>query len=160
MWKQEVLRVLFFVVFFAIGAASLSGAIVCDELLNYYRNRQVLKSAEENTDRLKSLIADYNVLLQQFEDNPKIFERIAPAMLGTESADSNAVYPKATAELLAETKTAMAEESAKKSEEPAIAHLLARCNQPFHRAALFLAGAFLIIISFVCFGPAHEGHRK
>ncbi|MHC4114764.1 MAG: hypothetical protein ACYSSL_05530, partial [Planctomycetota bacterium] len=108
MWKQEILRVLFFVVFFAIGAASLSGAIVCDELLDYYRNRQILKSAEENTDRLKSLIADYNVLLQQFEDNPKIFERIAPAMLGTESADSNAVYPKATAELLAATKTALA----------------------------------------------------
>jgi hypothetical protein len=160
MWKQQVLRAIFFAVFFAIGAAALSGAIVCDELQDYYRNSQILKSAEENTERLKSLIADYNVLLQQFEDDPKIFERIAPAMLGTESADSNAIYPKATAELLAATKTALAEESGEKSEEPAIAHLLARCNRPFHRITLFLAGAFLIIISFVCFGPARQGHRK
>jgi hypothetical protein len=157
--RNTILRMFLFVVFFSIGTAALAGAILRDDLLRYYRNKQLLRSAEETLNKLESLNADYDVLLKQLEENPSLLERIAPATLGTEPADANTVYPKVTAEQLDAARKVLA----KDLEQPSRAEMpdwIARCSEPSKRIILFLAGALLILISFICFGPAKQSPRE
>jgi hypothetical protein len=153
MRKQNILRTFLFIVFFSIGASALSVSILCDDLVRYYRNNQLLKAAEESLRRLEVLNADYGALLEQLQKEPNAVERIAPATLGTELEVEGTIYPKATAEQLASAKKALSEEASRKVAEPAMPDWLVRCSKPPQRVILFLAGAFLILISFIWFGP-------
>ena len=154
MRRQDVIRTFLFVVFFSIAAASLSVSILCDELLRYYTSRQLLRAAEDALGRLESLNTDYDLLLQQLEEDPNLVRHIAPAALGAQPADGNAVYPRASAEQLAAARKALTEGSNQQSGEPVVPRWIVRCNRPTHRVILFLAGAFLVLISFIWFGPA------
>jgi len=152
--------VFLFVVFFSIGAAALSGSILCADLLQYYHNKGLLKAEEELSTRLKSLNADYDALLQQLRDDPNLIERIALVTLGKEADDANTIYPKATAEQLAAARKALTEETSSKPAETTLPLWLTRCREPRRRTMLFFAGAGLILISFICFGPAKEKTRE
>ena len=148
------MRTLLFVVFFSIGAAALSVSVLCDDLVRYYRNRQLLKADEASFNRLESLNADYYAVLEQVKKDPNLLKRIAPAMLGTEPDDEETIYPKATAEQLGAARKVLTEDSDRQVNEPMIPVWLARCSKPPQRITLFLAGTFLILISFMFFGPA------
>ena len=113
-----------------------------------------MKAKEELSNRLKSLNDDYDVLLQNLEKDPNLLERIAPLVLGTERNDTNIIYPKATEELLEAVKKALGEDSNQQFTEPVIPDWLIRCGEPIRRAILFLAGAFLVLISFIWLGFA------
>jgi len=154
MRKQKIVRMLLFIIFFSIGATALSGSILSDDLVRYYRNRQQLKAKEELSNRLKSLNIDYDALLGNLEKDPNLFERIASLVLGTERNDANTIYPKATEELLEAVKKALEEDSSQQSTEPVMPDWLVRCSEPRRRVILFLAGAFLVLISFICLGSA------
>ena len=162
MRRQDVIRTFLFVVFFSIAAASLSVSILCDELLRYYTSRQLLRAAEDALGRLESLNTDYDLLLQQLEEDPNLVRHIAPAALGAEAADGNAVYPRASAEQLASARKALTEGSNQPrfiGGEPRVPRWIVRCSRPTHRAVLFLAGAFLVLISFIWFGPAERAGK-
>jgi len=157
MWqRQNILRTFLFIVFFGIGAAVLSGSILCDDLVRYYRDKQLLKAAEESLNRLETLNADYAALLERLEQDPNIIKRIAPATLGTGPADANTVYPRATAEQLAAARRILAEDCEQRLSKTEVSVWLARCSEPRRRTGLFLGGAFLILISFILFGPARD----
>jgi cell division protein FtsB len=159
MQKQNILRTLLFVVFFGIGTAALTAATLYDDLLRYYRNKQLLKAEEETLKKLESLNADYDALLKQLKEDPALLERIAPATLGTEPNEPNTVYPKVATKQLDAARKVLA----KDSEQPSgvkIPEWLIRCNEPSKRITLFLAGAFLILISFMCFGTTKQNPRK
>ena len=160
MQRQDIVSVLLFIVFFAIGAASLSGAILCVDLIQYYRNRQLLRAAHESSSRLKSLNADYDVLLGQLEEDPNLIKRVAPAELGTEREDPNTIYPRATVEQLAAARKALVEESNRQPADSTIPALLNQCSEPRRRMMLFFAGAGLILTSFVFFGSASKRPLK
>jgi len=160
MQKQNIIQVVLFVVFFSIGAAALSGSVLCGDLLRYYRNRQLLRAAEGALEDLTMLNADYDALLGQLQSDPNVLKRIAPAILGTEPAEPNTVYPKASAEQLAAARRALAKDLERQLPETDIVDLLARCSGPPQRIVLFLAGASLILISFVCFGPAKQKSQE
>ena len=147
-------------VFFGIGAAALSGAIVCDDLLRHYQNRQLLRTAEENLERLTKLNADYDAVLRELKADPDVLKRLAPATLGTEPVDANTVYPRATAEQLAAARRALAKDTSGQPAAPQKTGWLERCSEPRRRIALFASGAFLILISFICFGPAAAEGEK
>jgi hypothetical protein len=158
--RNTILRMLLFVVFFSIGAAVLSGSILCDDLLRYYHSRQALKAAEVTLNRLKSLNVDYDVLLEQLRKDPDLVKRIAPATLGTEPVGANTIYPKATAEQLAAARKALTEDPNHKLAESEMPEWIIRCSKPPQRIMLFLAGAFLILISFIWFGPAGQKSQE
>lgn len=160
MRKQNIIHALLFVVFFSIGTAALGFSILCGDLLQYYRNRQLLRAAEESLEDLTMLNADYDALLGQLQSDPNELKRLAPATLGTEPAEPNTVYPKASAEQLAAARRALAKDLERQLPETDIVDLLARCSRPPQRTVLFLAGASLILISFVCFGPAKQKSRE
>ena len=159
MQGRNILRTFFFCAFFGIGAAALSGSVLCDVLLKFYRGKLLLHAQQQRTDDLKSLIADYNALLAEIEKDPNFAKRVAPATLGAEPNDEDTIYPRATVEQLQATRKILMEESNRKLDEPAVPRWLTRCSEPRRRIMLFVAGAFLILISFVCFGPAEQKNQ-
>jgi len=160
MRRQNIIRAFLFVVFFSIGAAALSGSILFADLLRYYNNRELLKAEKELSNQLRSLNTDYDALLQQLRDDPNLVERIAPATLGMEHNDVDTIYPKATAEQLAAARKALTEETSTEPADTTLPQWLTRCREPRRRTMLFFAGAGLILISFICFGPAKEKSQE
>lgn len=159
MSSHNALRALLFAAFFAAGTAALSGAVLCGELLTYYENRALLKAAENYTAQIKMLNGDYDVLLDQLQNDPNALKRIAQATLGKNVAPQpNTLYPKATAKQLAAARKTLGLQDSRysESEKVHVPDSLVRINQPLRRAALFLSGAFLIIISFAWFGPTRR----
>ena len=153
MQKQNIIRTFVFVIFAGIGAAALSSSILCNDLVGYYHNKILLKKAQESQQQLKSLITNYQALLSNLQKDPNLIKRTAPATLGAEPADTNAIYPNTTGELLAAAREALSENQSPKSAPPNLPTWLTRCCQPARRIILLIAGAFLILISFACFGP-------
>ena len=101
---------------------------------------------------------DYDAVLEQLKQNPELIEKLAPAVLGTEPADSNdtTVYPKANADNLAVIRKILAEDVNTDSNTPAIPDWLERSSDPRRRIILFMAGACLILISFDCFAAVKQ----
>lgn len=149
-----------FVVFFGVGAASLAISILCDDLVQYYRNKRLLTVTQQSLDKLESLNADYDVLLDQLEKDPDLVKRLAPATLGTEPEDANAVYPRATPEQLAAARQALTKDPNDQSAAPMLPDWLTRCSEPRRRITLFIAGSFLVLISFTCFTPKRQSKAK
>jgi hypothetical protein len=161
MQGQKIIRAVLFVVFFAIGAATMSSSILCEDLAQYYRNKQFLSESEDSLNRLRSLNTEYDELLEKWEQDPNfVVERVARATLGPEalsqSQDPNTAYPRATAQLLAAARRALKEDSnspSTKQAGPAMPRWLVRCRQRPSRITLFACGVILILTSFVCFRP-------
>jgi hypothetical protein len=149
-----------FVVFFSIGAASLSISILCDDLVQYYRNRRQLVVTQQSLEKLESLNADYDALLERLEDDPNLVKRLAPATLGTKPEDPNTVYPRATPEQIEAAQRALAKDPNDLSDAPTLPNWLARCSDSRRRLTLFIAGSFLVLISFTCFTPAKQSKSK
>ena len=157
MQGRKVIQAVLFFLLFSIGAASLSSSILCDDLIQYYQNKQLLRAAQKSLDRLKSLNADYDVLLKRLEENPNlVIERLAPATLGTKAQDPNTVYPKARSLQLAAARKALMEESNGQSAEAAMPQWLRRCRESQSRILLFVSGGGLVLTSFVCFRPSNS----
>ena len=157
MQGRKVIQAVFFFLFFGIGAASLSSSVLCDDLVQYYQNKQLLKSSQESLDRLKSLNSDYDILLERLKEDPNlVVERLAPVTLGTGPADANTVYPRARSQQLAAARKALMEESNGRSAEPIMPEWLNRSKKPSSRIMLFASGVVLILTSFVCFRPTRQ----
>ena len=157
---HAIVRAFLFLVFFSIGAAALSCSILYNDLLHYYTNRQLLRAAEESLNRLESLNADYDALLQQLQKDPNLFKRIAPPMLGTERDDQDTVYPEVTREQLAAARRVLTEDLNQQQARPMVPDWIIRCSKPSRRIILFVAGGFLILISFIWFGSTWHGSRE
>ncbi|KPL23800.1 MAG: hypothetical protein AMJ75_05375 [Phycisphaerae bacterium SM1_79] len=160
MQTRNIIRAILFVLFFSIGAAALSGSVLCDDLVQYYHNRQLLSAAQESLERLKLLNNDYDVLLSQLENDPNLVRRIARATVGPAPEDPNTVYPRATAELLAAARRALTEDPDPPAVEPVMPEWLSRCSEPRRKTMLFFSGVALILTSFICFGPAKQTPQK
>ena len=158
--RQNIIRVFLFVVFFSIGAAALSGSILFADLLRYYNKRELLKAEKVLSNRLKSLNADYDALLLQLRNDPNLIKRIALVTLGKEDNDANTIYPKATAEQLAAARKALTDQTSAEPADTTLPQWLTRCREPRRRIILFFAGAGLILISFICFGPVREKNEQ
>jgi hypothetical protein len=160
MQGTNVIRMILFVIFFSIGTASLGISILCDDLVQYYRNKRLLKVTQQSLNRLESLNTDYDVLLEQLKNDPNLIKRLAPATLGTEPEDANAVYPRVTDEQLAAVHRALEQDPNDLSAGPMLPEWLTRCSEPRRRITLFIAGSFLILISFTCFFPSRLTAKK
>ncbi len=160
MQSQSILHFLFFVVFFSVGAAALGGAVLCDDLILYCRNRRLISTAELSLNRLDSLNQEYDALLDELEKDPNLVKRIAPATLGTGPGDPNAVYPKAKVRELALARKALLDLAGRDEQGPAVPAWLQRCSEPSRKLGLFVAGAGLVLVSLVFFTPKRAGTSR
>lgn len=155
-----------FVLFFGVGAASLSSSILCEDLAQYYQNKQLLRQSQESLNQLRSLNTEYDVLLERWQQDPNfVVKRVARATLGPEAVsepqDPNTVYPRATAQLMAAARKVLNDDkktSTAEQAEPVMPRWLVRSRQRPSRITLFVCGVVLILTSFVCFRP--EGGRQ
>jgi len=158
MQGRNVVRAILFVLFFSIGAGSLSVSVLCDDLVEYYRNAELLRRAEESMDRLKSLDADYGVAIKRLQldpNDPNSVKHLAGVTLGPEHHEPNTAYPRATAKLLEAIEGVLTDESSRPDSGPSDSPLpwwLSRCNEPRRKMTLFFCGVVLILTSLVCFG--------
>jgi len=150
------MREILFYLFFIIGATALCSSILCDDLVHYYQNKELLGQAQESLDRLRSLNADYDLLLARLEEDPNLYKRLVPATLGPDPNlhDSNTVYPRAKAEQLAAARKALIGEPNESAAGATMPKWLSRASEPRRRTMLFISGVVLILTSFVCFRPA------
>ena len=162
MQVRNVIRATLFVLFFSIGAGSLSVSILSNDLVQHYQNTDLLREAEKSLDSLKSLNSDYAVVIERLQEDPNdpnAVKHLARVTLGPERQEPNTVYPRATAELLAAARRAiMADSNHPDSEqsEPAMPLWLSRCSEPRRKMALFICGVVLVLTSLVCFGPRRD----
>lgn len=151
--RHGFLYLLLFGVFFSIGAAALGGSVLCDDFIRHCRNKRLVADAQTSIERLESLNAEYDALLEHLESNPDLLQRIAPVTLGTEPADPNAIYPRARTGQLAAARKALLEPDEHEPAQPPIPTWLQRASDPPKRIVLFIAGAALVLISLACFTP-------
>ncbi len=150
------MRTILFIIFFIVGVVAVATSCLFPDLVKYYRDRQILHSLEESITKLESLNEKYDLLLQNIEKDPNLLSRVAPAVLGAEPLDANAVYPKVTAAELESAKAALEDISQIKESAPEIPNWLIRLSEIRRRIALFIAGTALVLLSFVCFGPSRK----
>ncbi len=160
MRSERVIRAIAFVAFFSIGAAVLSGTVLCDDLLEYFHNRNLLKQAEVHLEEMRSLNSDYDALLGELEADPNQLVRLAPATLGIEPNEPNTAYPRATADKLAAARIALSEEPNQPALTESAPEWLGSCCQWPRRHVLFFCGAALVLISFIFFGPTKKPSRS
>lgn len=160
MQAQNIIRTLLFIIFFAIGATALAGAILCDDLIEHYHNKHLLKELQTSIQKLDSVNTDYDVLLTQLEQDPNLIKRIAPATLGTEPNEPNTAYPRATAQKLAAARQALTEDTQQINNQTASPQWLSRCCRGRRRGVLFACGACLVLISFIFFGPTTSDSKS
>ena len=141
-----------FILFFSIGASALGLSVLCDDLIRYYRNVQLREAAQKAKEKLETFNEDYGSLLENIEQDPNFIRRIAPAVSGSEYLDSNAAYPRATAQELAAARKIIGDPN-EENTEPVIPAWLSRCSDPQKRMILFVSGIVLMLISFVSFRP-------
>ena len=154
------MRDILFIVFFTVGAAALCGAILSRELMKYFENTQLLEESTASVEKLESLISDYEELLRQRQDDPNLIKRIIAVTMGGEVNDPNTVYPKLTASELQAAKITLAKQQKEIKKKETIPEFIVRCNEPRRRIGLFLAGASLVMVSFICFGPVKKESKK
>jgi hypothetical protein len=151
MRRHAFLHFFFFMTFFSIGAGALGTAVLCNDFVQYCRDRQSLRDSELSLKHLESLNREYDALLQQLESDPDVLKRIAPVTLGTPPTDPNTAYPKARAEYLAGARKTLIEQAQQDPTPLEVPVWLQRCSEPAKRMMLFIAGASLVLISLVCF---------
>ncbi|MBN2181374.1 MAG: hypothetical protein JW715_05635 [Sedimentisphaerales bacterium] len=152
MQRPDIFRLVLFILFFSAGAASLGVSVLCEDLFEYYQNRQLVEATRQSLEKLKSLNDAYNMNLSLLEEDPNHLKRLAPAALGSESSDPNTVNPRVTARQLAAARKALTDPNSE-SIEPVIPAWLIRSSEPRKRMTLFFSGIALILISFICFRP-------
>ena len=157
---MRAMRAIVFVVFFGIGAAVLAATVLCDDFLEYFHNRNLLKQAEGRLEKLETLNADYDELLGRFENDPCQLARLAPATLGIEPNEPNTVYPRASVDKLAAARYALDEEPEQSAGDQTTPEWLGLCCRWPRRHILFFCGAGLVLIAFVFFGPAKRSSRS
>ena len=158
MQGQNAIRAVLFVVFFSIGAGSLSISILCEDLARYYSNAELVVEAEASLEKLKSLNEDYDAVIAMLRadpNDPNSVRHLARVALGPEHRDPNTVYPRATASQLAAARRVLAaysDDSVPVKARPSMPEWLRRCREPRRKLALFICGVVLILTSLVCFG--------
>lgn len=138
----------------------MCGSMFCEDLIRPYRNKQLLIADQQTVKRLKSLTDDYDALLKLLREDPNLVKRLASGTLGTDPPDQNTVYPTATPEQLNAARKALTEDSDRQISEPTLPHWLTRCSKGPQRIILFVAGAALILVSFIWFGSAKPPRQK
>lgn len=149
-------RYIFFCLFFSLGAGAMTLSFMAPELLANLKSIEYLNKTEYNNEKLKEMIDIYQRKIDMIENDPQALERLKRKTFGIEPSDDSTVFPKATLEELELADAALKTEINKPADNNKLAIYLERSAEPIAKKGLFLAGAALILISFVSFGTIKE----
>ncbi|MCK4959920.1 MAG: hypothetical protein KAT00_10980, partial [Planctomycetes bacterium] len=149
-----------FCVFFSVGASAIVLSILTDELQQLYDGRAVLQNQQADSDRIAALIDDYDGQIRFINEDPNVLKRLEHATFGTEPVAEDTAFPRASDERLEAARKALLEETDTQQDSSAPPAWLERCTQPRFRQSLFIAGAGLVLITFIFFGTPAKIAKK
>lgn len=154
------MRYILFCVFFAVGILAVVLSIYVDELSEYYKNKDLLKTIDSDNEKIKNLTSQYEFQIEQIESDPNILLRLGRITLGTEPKAEETAFPRASDQILAAAAQAILQETQRPETQNAIPQWLRRSSEPKFRQSLFFAGAGLILITFIFFGTKIKKQPK
>lgn len=155
-----IFRFILFAVFFSVGASAVTLSIIADQIEQLYESRAVLAHQQAETEQLKSLIDDHIAQITVIQHDPNVLDRLEYSMFGTEPTAEDTAFPKASAEQLQAAQLALIDQIKDSTKSPATPQWLTRTLEPRFRYSLFLAGAGLILITFIFFGSPAKISKK
>lgn len=155
-----VLRFVLFCVFFSVGASAIVLAILTDELQQLYDGRAVLQSQQADNDKIAALIDDYDGQIKFINQDPNVLKRLERSTFGIEPVAEDTAFPRASDEWLEVARKALLEEMGTQQNSSVPPAWLERCTQPRFRQSLFIAGAGLVLITFIFFGTPAKIAKK
>ncbi|HEG44416.1 MAG TPA: hypothetical protein ENH94_10245 [Phycisphaerales bacterium] len=155
-----IFRFILFCVFFSVGASAIVLSILTDELQQLYEGRAVLQSQQVDNDKIAALIDDYDGQIRFINQDPNVLKRLARSTFGTEPVVEDTAFPRASDERLEAARKALLEETDTQQDLSAGPQWLERCRQPRFRQSLFIAGAGLVLITFIFFGTPAKITKK
>jgi hypothetical protein len=141
-----------FCIFLGVGIGAIVFSIVVDEINDYYTSRDALVKLEADNERLKKLIEEYDLQLAQASADPEILERLKRVTLGEQPESEDTVYPKATKQDIAVAEAVILAGQHTENHDDPFRNILDRCMQERIRLSLFVAGAGLVLLTFLFFG--------
>jgi hypothetical protein len=154
-----ILRFILFCVFFSVGASAIVLAILAGELQQLYDGRAVLQSQQAGNDKIAILIDDYDGQIKFINQDPNVLKRLERSTFGTKPVAEDTAFPMASDEGLETARKALLEEMDTKRGSPT-PEWLERSLQPKFRQSLFVAGAGLVLITFIFFGTPAKITKK
>lgn len=149
--NTATVRYILFCSFFALGAGAIAFSLLTPEILNYCRNKELVKQINITNEKIKSLTDQYESQIQLIKNEPNILTRLRTVTLGQSPESSDTAYPKlSNQQLTAAAKAILSEPSAPLS-QPKGPEWIQRCAKKNAAITLFFAGAGLIIVAFVFF---------
>lgn len=147
-------RFIWFCLFFTIGLGAMTLSILVEpELMNYYLSRRALDEIYTQNEQIKELTDQYTAKINLIAQEPNVLERIRVLAFNEPLWRENTVFPRGDDQQLRQKTQMLFEQlEQKQNTPPAIPIWLERCIQPNIRRALFVAGAVLVLLTFIFFG--------
>ena len=150
---ENIFRLVFFLVFSAIGICAVALAVLGPEWKNLYQLNSAVRQIEQSNQKIEEIIKDHQILSAQISNDANILKRIAPLTLGEQPEGPNQPVAKITADTLARAKAILEQQQTQdNSDSPEVPKWLQRCTTVDGRIILFTAGSGLVVVSFACFG--------
>ena len=148
----RTVRAILFCIFLGVGIGAIVLSILVGEINDYYTSRDALIKLEADNERLIKLIAEYELQLQQAEKDPEILERLKRVTLGQQPESEDTVYPKASRQDIAAAEAVIAAGQQTDHDDDPFRTIIDRCMEERIRLSLFVAGAGLVLLTFLFFG--------
>lgn len=155
--SATLLRFVLFCLFFTVGASAIVLSVLTDEIVNYYRTRDLPDRIEADNQRIRDLSNRYDQQLEQIRSDPDLLKRLEQITFHTTgTAGDNTVVPVASDEQLAAAREALFKNLQSNDQPSQLPHWLLRMadevNGIKNRLMLFLAGMGLVLVTFIFFG--------
>lgn len=146
-------RFVTFCVFFFAGAGAMVLSIIAEpELVNHYRSRGMLAQIQQQNERTRRLIEQYDTTIELLENEPELKQRVSPVTFGRKPAAPDTFFPQAqNQELRRETDKVLERLNTAVEQDP-VPYWLRRVLEPKVRRGLFLSGSALVLTTFIFFG--------
>ena len=148
----RTIRAILFCIFLGVGIGAIAFSIIVGEIDDYYTSRDALLQLEADNERLKELIEKYDLQLEQASNDPEILERLKRVTLGHQPESEDTVYPKATPQDIAAAEAVILAGQKTEDHDDPFRRIVDRCMQERIRLSLFIAGAGLVLLTFLFFG--------
>ena len=146
------IRYIFFCLFFAVGAGSMTLSFIAPELLKNYESIDQLRLTEAGNEKLVERIDTYDTQIEMAKTDPEILIRLEEKIFGTESTHENAAFPQSSEGLTKLARKALDETDQNVTPPTKFRKYIEHSADKKNRLGLLYSGAALILIAFVCFG--------
>ena len=153
-----LIRFLWFCLFFSVGFGAMTLAILVEpELMNYYLSRRALSDLYAQNEKIKELTDQYTAQINLIEQEPNVLDRIRVLAFNQPPQREDTIFPRSDNQKLRQkTQTLFDQLEQKQNTQLPPPAWLQRCIQPNIRRALFVAGAVLVLLTFMFFGSTRR----